>query len=151
MNAVRFSVACERAREQVSLSLDGELSQLEHRLLDAHLARCAACGAYAADVAAVTEQMRAAPLETLERPVEVRRQRRVAPARVQVVAVAALAFLAVGVAGQLSSSLRSHQPALPRFDDVPSLSPPLSVLEREQEILRVVRPGTTLPPPGSVL
>lgn len=150
MSVMTASAVCERAREQVSLSLDGELSQLEHRLLDAHVARCAACSAYAADVRAFTEQLRAAPLESPSRPVVVRGSRRVTLGRVQAVAAAALAFVAVGIAGQLSST-SSEQPALSRFDDAPNLSPPRSVLEREQAILRVVRPGTTLPPPGSVL
>jgi anti-sigma factor RsiW len=140
---------CARAREQVSLSLDGELSQLERRLLDAHLARCHACTSYADGVRAFTEALRAAPLEAPREPVVVRRPRRVSLGRVQVAAAAALAFLAVGIAGQLSAS--SDRPALSRFDGSPNLSPPGSVLEREQEILRVVRPGTTLPPPGSVL
>jgi anti-sigma factor RsiW len=150
MSVMPASVVCERAREQVSLSLDGELSQLERRLLDAHLARCGACSAYAADVTAFTEQMRAAPLEPLTRPVVIRRHRGLSLGRAQVVAAAALAFLAVGIAGQLSAT-SSKQPALSGAGDVPNLSPPRSVLEREQAILRVVRPGTTLPPPGSVL
>lgn len=147
--SARVSAACDRAREQVSLSLDGELSQLERRLLDAHLDRCASCAAYAQDVVLFTEQLRTAPLETPRRPVVVRRTRRLSPARVQVVAAAALALLAVGLAGQLSAS--SERPALSRFDDAPNLSPARSVLEREQAILRVVRPGTTLPRPGSLL
>lgn len=147
---MRATVVCERAREQVSLSLDGELSQLELRLLDAHLARCSACSAYAADVASFTADMRAAPLEPMRQPVVVRRHRRPTPARIQVVAAAALAFLAVGIAGQLSAT-SDEQPSLSRFDDAPNLSPSPAVLEREQAILRVVRPGTTLPPPGSIL
>lgn len=149
MTVMPTPAACERTREQVSLSLDGELSELERRLLDAHLARCAACSAYADGVIAFTEALRAAPLEALPGPIVVRRPRRVLLGRLQVAAAAALAFLAVGIAGQLSAS--SERPALSRFDDAPNLSPPRSVLEREQEILRVVRPGTTLPPPGSVL
>lgn len=150
MSVTSTSLVCERAREQVSLSLDGELSQLERRLLDAHLARCAACSAYAVDVAAFTAEMRAAPLEQLSRPVVVRRRRGVMLGRAQAAAAAALAFLAVGIAGQLSST-GAESPALSRFDGSANLSPPRSVLEREQAILRVVRPGTTLPPPGSVL
>lgn len=150
MSVMQASAVCERTREQVSLSLDGELSQLERRLLDAHLARCGACNAYAASVTAFTEQMRDAPLETLVRPVIVRRHRGLTLGRIQVAAAAALAFLAVGIAGQLAST-STESPALSSLDEAPNLSPPPSVLEREQAILRVVRPGTTLPPPGSVL
>ncbi|MFO7572523.1 MAG: anti-sigma factor [Gaiellaceae bacterium] len=150
MSVMRTTAVCERTREQVSLSLDGELSQLERRLLAAHLARCTECNAYAADVRSFTGRMRQAPLEPLRQPVVVRRQRRLSPGRIQVVAAAALAFLAVGIAGQLSST-SAEQPTSSRFGLAPNLSPPGAVLEREQAILRVVRPGTTLPPPGSVL
>jgi anti-sigma factor RsiW len=150
MSVMQASAVCERAREQVSLSLDGELSQLERRLLDAHLARCGACSAYASDVTVFTGQMRAAPLESPTNPVVIRRHRGLIVGRAQVVAAAALAFLAVGIAGQLSAT-SSEQPARSGAGDMPNLSPPQSVLEREQAILRVVRPGTTLPPPGSVL
>ena len=34
---------CDRARAWVSLRLDDEISELEERLLEAHLGRCAAC------------------------------------------------------------------------------------------------------------
>jgi hypothetical protein len=149
MSVQRTSVICARTREHVSLALDGELSELERRLLDGHLARCPACAEYAREVVAFTETLRGAPLEAPSRAIVVRRHRRPVPGRVQVVAAAALAFLAVGIAGHVSTS--SERPSLSRFDDSPYLSPPRSVLDREQQILRVVRPGLTLPPPGSVL
>ena len=39
---------CDRLREQVSASLDGELSQLESARLQTHLAGCASCRSFAA-------------------------------------------------------------------------------------------------------
>jgi predicted anti-sigma-YlaC factor YlaD len=54
---------CEQARERVSLLLDDELSSHEEALLDRHLATCGACTAFAADVRAYTELVRATPLE----------------------------------------------------------------------------------------
>ena len=48
------SLLCERARGWVSLSLDGELSEFERALLDAHLGRCAECSVFAADTGAAT-------------------------------------------------------------------------------------------------
>src|SRR6266511_400407 len=74
------SHACDRARAQISSRIDEELSELEHARLDLHLAGCAACRAYEADVMAVTNLVRAAPLETLEFPVFVARRRRSASA-----------------------------------------------------------------------
>ena len=38
-----LKAGCDRAREWVSLELDGELSELGAARLDAHLVRCAAC------------------------------------------------------------------------------------------------------------
>ena len=60
-DVVRTSV-CERARAWVSLALDGELSELERRLLDAHVGRCAACDAFAAELEGVVEGLRSTPL-----------------------------------------------------------------------------------------
>jgi anti-sigma factor RsiW len=54
---------CERARFWASLRLDGELSELEGALLDAHLTRCAGCRAIAQGFDASTAALRSAPLE----------------------------------------------------------------------------------------
>src|SRR5438034_7977725 len=67
---------CERAREWASLCLDNELSELESVLLDSHLRRCAACAAYAAEIGAITAQIRAAELEPLVRPTVLPSRRR---------------------------------------------------------------------------
>jgi len=61
------SAICERARSWISLREDDELSEFECALLDAHLARCAACAEFAADVSSTTLTLRAQPLETLSR------------------------------------------------------------------------------------
>jgi anti-sigma factor RsiW len=151
MTAVQPSLVCRRVREQVSLQLDNELSELERRMLDAHLARCTECAAYADDVRRFTAEMREAPLEMPSRPLVVTRRGRDLAARLQIGVAAALAFAALGLGTQLSSSTESGDPSLSRFEHTPNLSPPLSVLEREQAILRVVKPGTPLPQPGTVL
>ena len=67
---------CERAREWVSLRLDGELSELEHALLAEHLVRCESCAAYSGNVSATTEAIRKADLERLRRPVALPLRRR---------------------------------------------------------------------------
>ena len=58
-------VLCERARTWAALAPDGELSELERKLLDAHLQRCAACGHFAVEVAAVAAELRAAAPQRL--------------------------------------------------------------------------------------
>ena len=114
MSAVYPQSVCARVREQVSLELDGELSQLEQRMLGAHLERCGACATYAADVRD------------------------------------AFALAALGLGTQLAGS-PTRENTLARYAGHPDLSPPISVFEREQAILRVVKVGRGLPPAGSVL
>ena len=53
---------CPRARFWASLRVDGELSELEGALLDAHLGRCADCRDYAAGVVGATAALRNTPL-----------------------------------------------------------------------------------------
>ena len=56
---------CALARESVSADLDGELSELDFRRLQAHLRVCADCSAWAEHVTATTTQLREAPLDAL--------------------------------------------------------------------------------------
>jgi anti-sigma factor RsiW len=151
MSAVYPQSVCARVREQASLALDGELSQLERRMLEAHLDRCAACASYAADVEDLTERIRSAPLHMMRRPVVVRRQRSITTTRLQIGVAAAFALAALGLGTQLAVSPQSQQGVSERYEGQPNLSPPRSVYEREQAILRVVKVGRGLPPPGSVL
>lgn len=151
MSAIPASVVCDRVRAQVSLELDSELSQLERRMLSSHLARCAHCAEYAADVRDVTERIRREPFVAMERPVVVRRRRMLTTARLQIGVAAAFALAALGLGTQLATLPESQGQSLARFEGRPSLSPPRSVVEQEQAILRVVRVGRTLPPPGSVI
>ena len=57
---------CERARGWASLRVDGELSELESALLQAHLGRCAACARFAGGVEYVAAALRTAPRERPE-------------------------------------------------------------------------------------
>lgn len=94
-------VACERVRGQVSLEVDGDLSQLERAMLAAHVLRCAECRAYRSDVHAFTRALRAAALEAAP-AVTVRRYRRsTAATRFHAGVAAAMAFAVVGVATQM--------------------------------------------------
>ena len=150
MNLVSASIVCERVRAQVSLELDGELSQLEQRMLDAHLERCANCAHYAEDVRDLTHRIRSAPPAMLRRPVVLRRRRSMTTTRLQIGVAAAFALAALGLGLELAGA-PSHTGSLARFEGKPSLSPPQSVVDREQAILRVVRVGRPLPSPGYVI
>ena len=100
------SFLCERGREWISLRLDDELSELAQKMLDSHLARCADCRAFEEQVAAIAIQLRAAPLEELERPVEIVGRRFRVPARMWSLgaAAASIAAAAVGVVGFIPGS-----------------------------------------------
>jgi predicted anti-sigma-YlaC factor YlaD len=104
VKALPASVTCTRVREQVSLRLDGELSELEERMVDSHLARCEQCEAYSASVVEFTSALRDAPAVPLPRPVVVSHARRFSIARLQIGVAAALALAALGLGTHLSSS-----------------------------------------------
>lgn len=150
MNAAYPQTVCTRVREQVSLELDGELSQLEQRMLAAHLDRCPRCAAYAADVRDFTERMRTAPQAFPQRPVVVRKRSALSAIRLQTGVAAAFALAALGLGTQLAASPEQSS-SLARYEGRPALSPSRAVFEQEQAILRVVKAGRPLPPRGSVV
>jgi predicted anti-sigma-YlaC factor YlaD len=84
-----------RAREAASRRLDDELSEFESTRLDAHLRRCPECRDLVAQVAAITEELRRAPLETATVTVFAPRRRRAVPALRLQAAAAVLAAAAV--------------------------------------------------------
>jgi hypothetical protein len=101
---------CERARESVSLQLDGELPELEVDSLETHLLLCPDCAAWAEQVRVVTVGLRGAAFET---PVErfilprLRRAWRVgsAVAVASAAAVVATMFFTPGPNGSAEGSL----------------------------------------------
>jgi anti-sigma factor RsiW len=114
MSVVHRSVVCDRVRAQISLGLDGELSQLETRMIAAHLSRCADCASFEEDVRTFTSELRAAPMEPLEHPVVVLRPRRSPLPRVQIGVAAALAVALLGALTQLVSPESDQAYATPR-------------------------------------
>jgi hypothetical protein len=96
----------------VSLELDDALSELERRMFASHLSRCAECQAYAAEVRAFTQALRATPLEPLERPIVVAGRRRRVAAHLQMGAAAAMAIVTLGLASQIAASQPADQPPL---------------------------------------
>ena len=104
------SATCDRARAWTSRRSDGELSEFECALLDAHLARCAACATFAEDVGSITNALRASPLEQLSRPVDIAVRRR-RSYRLPTAAAASAAAVVVTLAGafaMLGSSGPKH-------------------------------------------
>jgi anti-sigma factor RsiW len=125
-------VLCERARTWAALAPDGELSELERKLLDAHLQRCAACGYFAVEVAAVAAELRAAAPQPLPRPLVVPIwRRRPLYARVRAVgAAAAVAVMALGIAARAPLSSDRDSFDLPRVTNFANNAP-----EREVELI----------------
>jgi len=130
------SLVCDRVRAQISVGLDGELSQLERAMLASHLARCADCHAYEQDVTGLTRALRAAPLEPLSRPILVPSRRRLITTRIQVGAAAAVAVAALIGAGEfLKNEPVNVQPNFAPSGETQIQLPSPQQLRREQAIL----------------
>jgi anti-sigma factor RsiW len=109
MHRSGHSVACDRVRAQISLELDGELSQLERTMLAAHVLRCGECHAFRARVRSFTRELRAAPLLRPAADLHMRRPRRIsAVARYQAGVAAAMALAIVGVASEMAAPERGQ-------------------------------------------
>jgi anti-sigma factor RsiW len=119
---------CERVREQLSLALDGELSQLEDAHLDTHVATCASCQAFGAELGAATRIIRAAPLEELSIPISIPAPRRIARRAFQVAAAAAV-VLAGGIGSIDLANREAQRATAPAFPTraVPQVNDALEV------------------------
>jgi ferric-dicitrate binding protein FerR (iron transport regulator) len=132
---------CRRAREWVSLRLDGELSELERLLLRRHLGRCPECRAVADGFEAATRLIRATPrdrpaLSFQPAPAAARPQR-----RVRLAAVAGLAALAAGVGVGIGVLIGSSGDA-----PVPTAPGPTQIVELPPGL----QPPSTNPPTVNV-
>ena len=123
---------CERARTWAALAPDGELSELERKLLDAHLQRCSPCAHFALDVAAIAAELRAAAPQPLPRPLSVPIwRRRPVYARVRAVgAAAAVAAMALGIASRGPITPSDDSLGLPQVTNFANEAP-----EREVELI----------------
>jgi predicted anti-sigma-YlaC factor YlaD len=107
------SSRCERARFWVSLRADGELSELESALLDAHVARCSSCRTFAGRSEEIVVALRAArveqPVPLVLRP----RQARRTGLRALQVLVAAAVVVSAGVVAAVTGPSASTAVAKP--------------------------------------
>lgn len=137
---------CERARTYASLALDGELSDFERVLLDSHLAGCAACSAFSADVGATTAALRAAAFESLERPLQLPVRVRAGLRRLHVGAAAAVLVTIVGAGSLLGQLGESDQSRFQSFRNVEPATPSLRELRASD-----LRPASVLPAGQKIL
>jgi predicted anti-sigma-YlaC factor YlaD len=104
---------CERARSWASLRADGELSELESALLEAHLGRCASCSTFAEATEEIAGALRSA---RLQRPpslaVTLRRSRHTALRALQVAAAVAV-VVSAGVVAAVTGPSHSTRAAKP--------------------------------------
>jgi anti-sigma factor RsiW len=93
---VVWESACVRAREWSSLRLDGELSALEEKLLERHLAACEECAGFEHAIRVTAGAMRTTPVERPSRRIRIPARRAAGFSaerrRTAVVAAAALAL-----------------------------------------------------------
>jgi ferric-dicitrate binding protein FerR (iron transport regulator) len=137
--AYRGGLLCDRAREWTSLSLDGELSEMERALLARHLAGCPSCREFDLVLREATERLRATPLERPARTFEPPRRALPFPARRRVALVAVAAAAALGsLVGALAD--RPSGPAPSR------LAPEVSFMTRDVHQLREIPRGQTFSP-----
>lgn len=122
--------ACDRARTYASLRLDGELSDFENALLEAHLESCGACRAFAGDVIALTAHLRSAELERLPRPLELPIRVRAGLRRLQLGAAAAFLVTVVGAGSLIGGVARPEQPRFATLNAAP-ITPTLRELRAE--------------------
>jgi anti-sigma factor RsiW len=122
--------SCERVREQLSIALDGELSQLEDAQLDVHLAKCPSCRAFGAEIGAATRTIRTAPLEEPSIPITIPGRDRVARRSFQVAAAAAV-VMAAGIGSVDLANREAQRSATP--------TSPARALQETNDALKVDR------------
>jgi predicted anti-sigma-YlaC factor YlaD len=146
-------LVCERVRGQISVGLDGDLSQLERVMIASHLTRCVACEEYADELSSFTQALREVPLERMSRQVVIHRRRRHVGVRLQVAAAAAVAVAAFVGARQ---ALRGQQLDIESPSFVPDTPAQINYMtrqqvEREQAILARAKPGHPVQLKGEAL
>jgi hypothetical protein len=124
-------------RAQIALEPDREFSQLERARRVSHVAHCAECRAFEADLQEFTRLLREAPAERPSRPFVVPR-RGIAARSLRAPAVAAAMMLAlVGVTTQLATDLATSE-RRSAVRSGPTVFPTVEELESEVEFIEVL-------------
>lgn len=131
--------ACDRAREALSLALDGELSELERARLDLHLEHCPECRAFEAETTAASRLLRSAPLEQMSVPIALPRPRRLSAARMMQAGAAAAAVAIVAGLSAMHGIGQRESAGGPQI----KLSPTAS-LGHDDELAPIRAPATRL-------
>jgi anti-sigma factor RsiW len=142
VTAIRPAV-CERSRTFVSLRLDGELAELEQRMLEAHLGRCSECRDSARELTAITSAVRATPLDPIEQLATPRFRRPLSARLRPVAAVAATLLVGIGAGG---AARHVSSPAMEQVREqahwpVPTRYLSDNALLAEQQHITMSRPG----------
>jgi predicted anti-sigma-YlaC factor YlaD len=124
-------------RAQIALEVDEAFSQLERARRATHVAHCAECRAFGAEVREFTRLLREAPPEFMSRPIVIRRPRTAARSlRLTSVAAAAMVLALVGLTSQLASQfVRSDLSAV---RSVPTAYPTGQDLQSEIEVIEAL-------------
>jgi predicted anti-sigma-YlaC factor YlaD len=129
---------CERVRESVSASVDGELSQVEAAGLEAHLASCEPCRLYAAGSVETARLLRSAPREELGFTIALPARRYALAHKVQVGAAAAAIAATVGLSA-LVGTLGSARTSSSDAQALAATSEPIALRNPEAELKMLQR------------
>ena len=133
---------CDRVSALASLALDGQASEVEEAWLGAHLRACPECERTVADMRALTEALRAAPLVEPERRVvlaaRVGRPGRARQVALRAALAATLAAAAAGLGVLAGSVDREPAPA-------PPAGPEIALVDERRELRELRRAKSPTP------
>jgi len=138
MGQISSILDCERVRESVSASVDGELSQSEAAGVEAHLVSCESCRLYAAGFGETAHLLRSAPLEELGFTIALPARRYAFAHKVQVGADAAAIAATVGLSA-LVGTLGSTRTSSSDAQALAATSEPIALRNPEAELKMLQR------------
>jgi predicted anti-sigma-YlaC factor YlaD len=138
MGQISSILDCERVRESVSASVDGELSQAEAAGVEVHLASCESCRLFAAGFGETARLLRSAPPEELGFTIALPARRYALAHKVQVGAAAAAIAATVGLSA-LVGTLGSTRTSSSDAQALAATSEPIALRNPEAELKMLQR------------